>query len=217
MKIVKKLSHVFVFGRGSQTHSRERAERRLCWWGQQRPHVRKGGWVERWEQNREEEEEMRREQSKGKRCMQRCLIHPFFPPFVPLCQVFFFHAAVSVFILSHSIITQSLFSKKCKQHWNIHILCSHSKIPEATICLCKCESDSRLQLSEVGSLSRKSQTWILTDCFRPQVRSWHRGRRHSWVQITQHMPWRLAGGGTEVFVTWNKWKRLCVCFLRCNQ
>lgn len=30
------------------------------------------------DENRTEEEEMRREQSEGKRCMQHCLIHPFF-------------------------------------------------------------------------------------------------------------------------------------------
>lgn len=71
----------------------------------------------------------------------------FFPPFIPPCQVFFFHSGASVhvnsFSLQHCAI---LFSKKCK-NTEIFTFFVHA-VSEA--CVRPCESDSQRQLSELG-------------------------------------------------------------------
>ncbi len=169
---------------------------------------------ERWERNREEEEQ-RREQSGGKRCMQHCLIHPFFSHSV-LSAKFSSFILVPLCVHASSFRYHAVsFSMKCKKAKKMHILCSCCTIPEVCVCLSKCESDSRLQLSEPGHWAEKAKPQYWLTAFAPsQVLTQRTGAQLGLNYGTQSLIPPGQASGHKVLLYEEKWKQRWFCFFK---
>lgn len=166
--------------RGSQIHTegRERCAKKGSAGEDSSDHMWGTG-GERWEQNREEEDQ-RREQSKGKRCMQHCLIHPFFSHSV-LSAKFSSFILVPLCVRSFSFRCHAVsFSMKCKSTERCTFFVRAVKFQRSA---CVCISASlTADYSSVSRVTEQKKPSLNTDwLLLPQVRSWPRGWRPSWV------------------------------------
>lgn len=179
-----------------QKREREHKERECCWWRQQRPHVRKRG------------RKMRREQGGGSRARGRDAAQinsSLFLPFIPSAQFSSFILFVNDFSFHwHAVF----FSEICKRHWNIHTLCSCSKMPVVCVSANLTASYTRW----AGSLSRKSQTWTLTAFATSQVLTQTRGGTAGFK--SRHKCIGAWPGGNKGLRLKTNGNLLCVCRLK---